>query len=89
MPDHLHWLLELGTGDLSAAVGSFKANAAKTINRWRGTSGKPVWQHGYHDRALRRSDDIQAMARYVVSNPLRAGLVARIGDYPHWDAVWL
>ena len=23
------------------------------------------------------------------ANPLRAGLVTRIGDYPHWDAIWL
>ncbi|KFN46779.1 hypothetical protein N790_08155 [Arenimonas malthae CC-JY-1] len=24
-----------------------------------------------------------------MANPLRAGLVADIGDYPFWDAVWL
>jgi hypothetical protein len=29
------------------------------------------------------------MARYVVANPLRAGLVKRLGDYPLWDAIWL
>jgi len=29
------------------------------------------------------------MARYIVANPLRAGLVERIGDYPLWDATWL
>jgi hypothetical protein len=38
---------------------------------------------------LRSDDDLQDMARYVVANPLRAGLVARIGDYPFWNAVWL
>jgi putative transposase len=25
----------------------------------------------------------------VVANPLRAGLVERIGDYPLWDAIWV
>ncbi|WP_438281431.1 hypothetical protein [Pseudomonas alabamensis] len=25
----------------------------------------------------------------VQANPLRAGLVDRVGAYPHWDAVWL
>jgi putative transposase len=30
-----------------------------------------------------------SIARYIVANPLRAGLVERLGDYPHWDAVWL
>jgi hypothetical protein len=29
------------------------------------------------------------LARYIVANPLRAGLVEHLGDYPHWDAVWL
>jgi len=29
------------------------------------------------------------MARYIVMNPKRAGLVERVGDYPHWDAIWL
>lgn len=48
-----------------------------------------VWQRGFHDRALRQEEDLIATARYVVANPLRAGLVDRIGDYPWWDAVWL
>jgi hypothetical protein len=25
----------------------------------------------------------------VVGNPLRAGLVEQLGDYPYWDCVWL
>ncbi|HXR00866.1 MAG TPA: transposase, partial [Pseudomonas sp.] len=29
------------------------------------------------------------MARYVVANPLRVGLVSKLGDYSLWDAVWL
>ena len=48
-----------------------------------------LWQRGYHDRALRRDEDLKAAARYIVMNPLRAGLVKRPGDYPLWDAVWL
>jgi hypothetical protein len=28
-------------------------------------------------------------ARYVVANPLRAGLAQSLGHYSHWDAVWL
>jgi len=29
------------------------------------------------------------VARYIVANPLRAGLVESVRDYPHWDAIWL
>ncbi len=49
----------------------------------------PVWQKAFQDRALRKDDDIKVAARYIVANPLRAGLVDRIGDYPYWNAVWL
>ncbi len=30
-----------------------------------------------------------AIARYIVANPLRAGLVKKLGDYPYWDSIWL
>jgi REP element-mobilizing transposase RayT len=76
-------------GELSALVGYFKAHAAKAVNHRRGVTGVPMWQHGFHDQALRREEDLAAMARYVVRNPVRAGLVKKTGDYPHWDAIWL
>ena len=83
MPDHLHWLLTLGQGrSLSVVVRAVKAVTAHQI-------GGVVWQRGFHDRALRCDEDVQQVARYVVANPLRAGLVRHLGDYPHWDAVWI
>ncbi len=27
-------------------------------------------------------------ARYIIANPVRAGLVYSVRDYPYWDAVW-
>ena len=89
MPDHLHWLVELVEGDLSRVAGQFKASAAAAVNRELGTAKVRRWQRGFHDRALRREDDLVDLARYVVANPIRAGLVTRVGEYPHWDAVWL
>jgi putative transposase len=89
MPDHLHWLVELAEGDLSGLVGRFKANAAAAVNRELGVAKVHRWQRGFHDHAVRKEDDLVGLARYLVANPLRAGLVQRIGEYPHWDAVWL
>lgn len=88
MPDHLHWLVELRQGSLSELMRRVKSNSGRAINRQLGISGR-LWQDGYHDRAMRREEDLQAVARYIVANPLRAGLVQRVGDYPLWDAVWL
>ncbi|WP_179538450.1 MULTISPECIES: REP-associated tyrosine transposase [Pseudomonadaceae] len=82
MPDHLHWLFQLRQGTLSQLVGRVKSLSSRHI-------GEPIWQKGFHDHAVRREDDVLHIARYIVANPLRAGLVKRIGDYPHWDAIWL
>lgn len=89
MPDHVHWLVRLIAGaGLAHVVRSIKGRSAHIINRKLQRRG-PLWQAGYHDHAVRYEEDLIGLARYVVANPLRAGLVKRIGDYPHWDAVWL
>lgn len=89
MPDHFHALISLGSnGALSKQIGRMKAASARCINRKYGTQGR-LWQPGFHDRALRAEDDRHAIARYIVANPLRKQLVTDIGDYPHWDSVWL
>jgi REP element-mobilizing transposase RayT len=90
MPDHFHWLVELCDGLLlSNVVGNLKCHSARIINQRLGMPGVPVWQRGFHDHALRREESVIDAARYIIANPLRAGLVRRVGDYPLWDAVWL
>ena len=88
MPDHLHWLMIPGSEPLDAVMRRIKSRSAIAVNRRLGTTG-PLWQQGYHDHALRKTEDIRAVARYLIANPLRAGLVKHIGDYPLWDAAWL
>lgn len=88
MPDHLHWLVQLETRELHVLMRRVKGGSARRLNARLGWSGR-FWQDGFHDRAIRREEDVRAVARYVAANPLRAGLVSRIGDYPLWDAAWL
>ncbi|WP_448679390.1 REP-associated tyrosine transposase [Pseudomonas nicosulfuronedens] len=89
MPDHVHWLLELGAGeDLAKSVGRMKAVSAREVGRKTGRQGV-VWASSFHDRALRREEDVVAVARYVVANPIRAGLVRTVREYSFWDAAWL
>ena len=90
MPDHLHWLFSLRDyRSLQQVVSNIKRRSAYRINQHHNRSGATVWQAGFHDYALRKDDEIKDVARYIVANPLRAGLVNKIGDYPFWDAVWL
>ena len=89
MPDHLHWLIQLNERwPLSRVVKTLKARSALTINRHLGQHGS-LWQRAYYDRAARKDEDIRHIARYIVANPLRAGLVRDIRDYPHWDCIWM
>lgn len=89
MPDHLHWLFQLYEGEtLSSIVKRVKARSSLAIGRHI-ESGGPIWQRGFHDHAIRRDEDMLVVARYIVANPLRAGLVKHLGDYPLWDAIWL
>ncbi|WP_253273096.1 transposase [Halomonas sp. PR-M31] len=81
MPDHVHWLLQL-KGELSEVVRLYKAKVSLEI-------GNSIWQKGFHDHAIRQEEDIRKAARYLVANPLRAGLVDDITRYSYWNAVWL
>jgi len=89
MPDHCHWLIRLGdVKPLSIVINNVKSRSAREINCYSGSAGR-VWQRGFFDRAIRREEDIVTIARYIVANPLRAGLVRSLADYPHWDSKWV
>ena len=89
MPDHAHWLISLGQRDsLSIVVNRLKSSSSRLANRALDRCGQ-LWSPGYHDHALRTEDDLIETARYIVANPLRAGLVRRVGDYPFWNAIWV
>lgn len=89
MPDHVHWLLQLGHHTpLARAVACLKAASTRAVNTQRAVQA-PVWARAYHDHAVRHDADLRAVARYVIANPLRAGLVQHLGAYPFWDAIWL
>ena len=88
MPDHIHVLLQLHDASLSQVVRQLKARGAMKLNREIGRSGA-FWYCGFHDYAVRKEKDLVGVARYIVANPVRAGLVKKVGDYPYWNAVWL
>jgi len=89
MPDHLHWLLQLqGDRTLSTSINTMKSFATRAINGSSGRQGR-LWQKGFYDRAIRREEDLPSVARYIVANPLRAGIARSVLEYPHWDSIWL
>ena len=89
MPDHFHGLVRLdGQTHLAHIMRIIKGKSARLINQ-RLDRNRPLWQSGFYDHALREEEDRLGIARYIVANPLRAGLTNAIGAYPHWDCEWL
>jgi len=88
MPDHLHVVLKLGESEsLAHLMNRMKSVTARVVREADG-GGLPVWMVGYHDHALRKEEDLAAVMRYVLANPIRRGLAASVEGYPHWGCVW-
>jgi putative transposase len=88
MPNHWHGLIRLhGTSTLAGCIGALKGRSARRLRLHYPKLGR-IWQDGFHDHAVRREEDLVQLARYIVLNPVRAGLVQRVAEYPYWDSVW-
>ncbi len=88
MPDHWHGLIALGErDDLSTIMNRFKSLVSKRLGH--GMKKPCIWARGFHDHALRHDEDLPTTARYIMANPVRAGLVEHVNDYPYWNATWL
>ena len=90
MPDRLHWLFQPGPGaDPARVIGCIKTVSSRRINARSNTPGRKIWQDGFSQHLFLATGDLRPVARRMVTSPLRAGLVSRIGDYPLWDVIWL
>lgn len=82
MPDHLH-ILAAGSridAQMINFVKHFKQNTGFWFHK---KFRRPLWQKGFFDHVVRRDEDIRAVARYILNNPVRAGLVRDFRDYPY------
>ena len=90
MPDHLHWVFQLGEDhDLPTVMRLFKGRSAKNVNKALMRRG-PVWQRAYFDHAIRHYEEYPGYYRDICGK----SLAFRIGC-KHWkiircgDAIWL
>ena len=81
MPDHLHLLVE-GMSDASNALTFI--NRAKQYSGYyfKQAFGTRLWQRYGFEHTLRDDEAALSVARYILENPVRAGLVDRVQDYP-------
>ena len=82
MPDHLHILVHGTTPDatLTPFITMAKQRSGYLFSR---RTGIRLWQEGYFERTIRSDEDLTAVALYIEANPVRAGLVVRVADWPY------
>jgi putative transposase len=67
---------------------SLKGFTAVTANRALGRTGD-FWQHESYDHVVRDEAELNRIRRYVLNNPVNAGLVEKAEDWPWSYASWL
>lgn len=81
MPDHVHQLIH-GRASTSNGLAFIKRAKQYSGFYFKKRFQKSLWLRYGHDRWLRRDSDIHGVVRYILENPIRAGLVEKIEDYP-------
>ncbi|HEY9032846.1 MAG TPA: transposase [Pseudomonadales bacterium] len=90
LPDHMHciWTLPENDTDYSSRWGKIKAGVSKRIGAVvtarpgrRYESG--IWQRRFWEHRIRDDSDYQRHMDYLLFNPVKHGLVARVADWPY------
>ena len=79
MPDHFHFLcegVEPGS-DFLRLMMSFRIKSSRNFAK---EHGSVLWQRGYYEHILRRSEGAELVAWYIWLNPVRQGLVSKAQD---------
>ena len=86
MPDHFHIVmsLEKTAKAVPEVVRDFKKLTTQAA--WDHGCQGSLWQRSFYDHVIRRNDDLELICRYVLENPVRAGLVEQTGEYPYSGA---
>jgi putative transposase len=80
MPDHLH-LIVGGLSDDSDCTAFIKAAKQYSGYYYSRAHQRRLWGRYGHDRVIRSDLELALTVRYIVANPVRAGLVEHPRDY--------
>jgi putative transposase len=82
MPDHLHFLVSPRQDGVSVLTFTERFKGKSTNRSWTvGWHGR-LWQPRYYDHIVRAEEDLQAIAEYILNNPVRRGLVESVEGWP-------
>jgi len=81
MPDHVHLLVEALADDSDCRAFISRAKQYSGFH-YKATFGERLWQRYGFERTLRSAEAAIDVARYVLENPVRAGIVEQLDAYP-------
>jgi putative transposase len=81
MPDHLHLLIE-GTSDDSDGRRFIKAFKQYSGYYHSQARHEKLWQRYGFEHVLRDDEATVEVVKYIVANPVRAGLASTVEEYP-------
>jgi putative transposase len=84
MSNHVHIVIQPKT-TLPRITKSIKGFTARKCNEILGRTGERFWQDESYDHWARNDRELQKIIGYVEKNPVRAGLVASLEDWP-WSS---
>lgn len=84
MPNHFHIVFELleKNKGISKIMQSIKGISARRINKLLNKSGK-LWQDESYDRWVRNDIELYFIIKYILFNPIKAGLVNNWFEWAH------
>jgi len=84
MPNHVHFFCtpENEADDLSVFMKFWKEWTSKKIKKTCNIIEGSVWQKEFFDHLLRSEESYAEKWDYVLNNPVRAGLVKEVGEWP-------
>jgi putative transposase len=81
LDNHFHIVVATTIENLSRAMQRLNGDYAQGFNRRHGRTGH-LFQGRYHAKVIESDEYLEEACRYVVLNPVRAGLCAGEGDWP-------
>jgi putative transposase len=81
MPDHVHFLVQ-GDSEWSDGRRLIRQGKQYAGYAYSGKYGRRLWQPWGFERVLRNEETSLSVARYIVENPVRAGLAKTVSEYP-------
>jgi putative transposase len=82
MPDHVHLVVQGARedSDLKVFIRLAKQYSGYHYSRRR---SRRLWQRYSYEHVIRDDERLDRVVRYILDNPIRAGLVTSVQDYPY------